>query len=68
MGAHLAYGSGTHFCVGATLARLEMNVAFTALLNRLTHIRLARELPDPVHRQSLHWLPMRELWIAFEPQ
>lgn len=66
VGAHLAYGSGTHFCVGATLARLEMNVAFTALLDRLERIELARELPDPVHRQSLHWLPMRELVIRFD--
>ncbi|MGE0668823.1 MAG: cytochrome P450 [Sphingomonadales bacterium] len=65
VGAHLAYGSGVHFCVGATLARLEMNVAFTALLNRLENITLARELPEPVHRQSLHWLPMQELWIGF---
>ncbi len=68
VGAHLAYGSGVHFCVGATLARLEMNVAFTALLDRLENIELARALPDPVHRQSLHWLPMRELVIRFRPR
>ncbi|MEN3976405.1 cytochrome P450 [Emcibacter sp. SYSU 3D8] len=65
VGAHLAYGSGIHFCVGATLARLEMNVAFTALLDRLTHVELAGDLPNPVHRQSLHWLPMKELVIRF---
>jgi cytochrome P450 len=68
VGAHLAYGSGVHFCVGATLARLEMNVAFTQLLDRLADIRLARDLPTPVHRQSLHWLPMRELVIGFRPR
>ena len=37
-----------------------------ALLDRLENIELARELPNPVHRQSLHWLPMRELVIGFE--
>lgn len=66
VGAHLAYGSGVHFCVGAVLARLEMNVAFTVLLDRLGNITLGRELPTPVHRQSLHWLPMRELVIGFD--
>jgi cytochrome P450 len=66
VGAHLAYGSGPHFCVGAGLARLEMTVAFGLLIERLDRIELARELPRPVHRQSLHWLPMRELWIRFD--
>jgi cytochrome P450 len=65
VGAHLAYGSGVHFCVGAILARLEMNVAFTQLTDRLEQVELARAMPDPVHRQSLHWLPMKELPIRF---
>jgi cytochrome P450 len=65
VGAHLAYGSGPHFCVGAALAKMEMNVSFEALLARLKDIRLARPLPDPVHRPSLHWLPMKELWVGF---
>ncbi len=64
-GAHLAFGSGPHFCVGASLARQEMISAFTALLNRLADIKLERELPYPAHDPSLYFMPMKELPIAF---
>lgn len=32
---HVAFGIGTHFCLGANLARLEMKVAFEEILRRL---------------------------------
>lgn len=38
---HLAFGHGTHFCLGAPLGRLEAHVAFTALLQRFDKLRLA---------------------------
>ncbi|MFV0298605.1 MAG: cytochrome P450 [Hyphomicrobiaceae bacterium] len=36
---HLAFGFGTHVCLGASLARIELHVAFTELLSRITTFR-----------------------------
>ncbi len=38
---HLAFGYGVHFCLGAALARMEMNSLFTELMSRLDSIELA---------------------------
>jgi cytochrome P450 len=38
---HVAFGFGTHFCLGAALARLEIRVLFEELLPRLRDLRLA---------------------------
>ncbi len=37
---HVAFGFGTHFCLGASLARLEIRVMFEELLRRLPEMRL----------------------------
>ena len=36
---HVSFGHGAHFCLGAPLARLEGQVAFTALLRRFPNLR-----------------------------
>ncbi|ATY15886.1 cytochrome P450 [Amycolatopsis sp. AA4] len=41
--AHLGFGMGIHYCVGAPLARVEIAAALTALTERLPDLRLAAE-------------------------
>jgi cytochrome P450 len=45
-GGHLAFGHGIHQCLGQQLARVEMRVAFPALVNRFPTLRLAVPAED----------------------
>ncbi len=42
---HLAFGNGTHFCLGANLARLELTMLFETLTQRFTALEV-RSAPD----------------------
>ena len=46
---HLAFGYGIHICLGAPLARLEGDIAFTTLLRRLPNLRMNAP------RESITW-------------
>jgi len=46
---HLAFGHGIHSCLGAPLARLEGDIAFTTLLGRMPNLHLS------VPRESITW-------------
>ncbi|MEU6229646.1 cytochrome P450 [Streptomyces sp. NPDC047042] len=46
---HLAFGHGSHHCVGAPLARIQMNTALAGLLSRFPGLRLAENVPPVWH-------------------
>ena len=62
---HIAFGLGTHFCLGAALARQEMTSAFRILLERTTHIGLDGDMPRPAHDPSFFLRPMKVLPLQF---
>jgi pulcherriminic acid synthase len=45
--AHLAFGGGRHFCLGAVLSRFEIEVALSRILDALPDLRLADDTPPP---------------------
>ena len=45
--AHLAFGGGRHFCLGAVLSRFEIEVAVNRILDALPDLRLAGDTPPP---------------------
>jgi cytochrome P450 len=47
---HLAFGHGVHHCLGAPLARMEMRIAFPALLRRFPGLALADPDEQPAFR------------------
>jgi cytochrome P450 len=42
---HLGFGYGIHFCLGASLARLEARIAFNVLLERFPNMQRLRNVP-----------------------
>lgn len=64
---HLAFGHGPHFCVGAQLARLEAQLAFTALLGRFPAIKLDTEAPL-VHRENFNIRCYKTLPLRLVPR
>ncbi len=51
---HIAFGRGVHYCLGAPLARLEGEIAFNTLLQRLPGLRLA----VPVEQLEYRTVPL----------
>lgn len=63
---HLAFGLGTHFCLGASLARLEGQIAIATLLRRAPELRLAAP-PDRLRwRRGLLLRGLESLPVAFD--
>jgi cytochrome P450 len=58
---HVAFGYGVHFCLGAALARMEVNSFFTELVPRLKSVELNGnpELKATTFVGGLKHLPIR---------
>ncbi|WP_447003839.1 cytochrome P450 [Saccharothrix isguenensis] len=50
---HLALGAGPHFCLGAQLARIELQESLTVLTRRFPGLRAARPVEDLAWRKVL---------------
>ncbi|MGB1209145.1 MAG: cytochrome P450, partial [Paracoccaceae bacterium] len=59
--AHTAFGGGAHFCVGAPLARLEMQRALPILFDRCPALSLAS---PPQYANSYHFHGLTELRVT----
>ena len=58
---HLAFGAGLHYCFGAPLGRLEANVAFSTLFERISKLSLATSQfiwRDNLGLRGLYELPL----------
>ncbi len=56
-----SFGGGLHFCVGAPLARLEMEIALPILFDRCPDLRLAT---DPVYSNTYHFHGLTRLLVT----
>ncbi|GAA2402290.1 cytochrome P450 [Actinomadura vinacea] len=61
---HLSFGLGLHYCLGAPLARLEMEVAMRAIAERVSAITLLND--PPPYRPNLVVRGMSELHVRVE--
>jgi cytochrome P450 len=61
---HLAFGYGVHQCIGANLARVEMQVAFATLARRLPGLQLAVP-PDELKFKDADIYGMKELPVTW---
>ena len=48
---HLAFGHGIHRCIGAELAKMELRIAYPALVRRFPKLRLAVSPEELAYRQ-----------------
>jgi cytochrome P450 len=64
--AHISFGHGIHFCIGAALARMEAKIALSEILVRLEDLKLASNEPW-TPRQALHVQGPASLPVQFKP-
>jgi cytochrome P450 len=62
---HLTFGVGVHFCLGAQLARLELQIVLGAVLRRFPDLRLAVPATELRWRQGLTQRGLAELPVVW---
>ena len=61
---HISFGAGIHFCIGAPLARVELQASFGALLDRTSSLELAR---PATRRPEFVIRGLRDLPVVLRP-
>jgi cytochrome P450 len=63
---HLGFGAGAHHCLGAQLARMELQEAFRGLLTRLPGLRMTVPMSELEFREGQIIASMRELPVTWD--
>jgi cytochrome P450 len=66
--AHLAFGAGVHRCVGAHIARVELDEAFRGLLGQLPGLRLAVPVTELRYKPNMIVNNLYELPVTWDEQ
>jgi cytochrome P450 len=61
-GQNVSFGAGIHFCIGAPLARIELQVALSTLFRRLPGLKLASE---PRYNNVFHFHGLERLDVSW---
>jgi hypothetical protein len=64
-GRHVGFGYGAHFCEGAPLARIEMEIAMNTLLRRMPELRCAVPIDTLAWDEVSHIRSLKTLPVVF---
>jgi cholest-4-en-3-one 26-monooxygenase len=60
---HIAFGTGTHFCMGSHMARLEMRVTLEELLRRFPNLSMTRP-PERLHSNFISGIKIMQMSLV----
>ncbi len=63
---HVAFGFGSHFCLGSSLARLELRVVLEEMLDRFPDLALV-DPTEPAHRPANFVSGYEGMGVRFSP-
>ena len=66
VGTHLAFGTGPHVCLGASLARLELRLAFAAVIERFSEIQFSPGKNDFAYHPNIALRGLKALHVDFK--